>query len=224
MKVSWTSALPDIIAQQIPFAIQEALNDTARESADAARADAAKGLKIRRKSLLRFFIRAPREFRATKTKHTARVVVAGPQSDPNRGSILAGQETGLPKLPNKGRFVAIPARGAVTAGGNLKRGAALNSLKPFRDKGKVALGAKGTVIVKSKSGVPVLLQRQKGGKARVLWLFTRFATMTKRLGFAAAVHRTVGRNLQRNLGRSLTKAIASARRITRGGGTASSRL
>ena len=220
MKVTWQSSLPDLIARQIPFAIQEALNDVAREAADAARAEAAKGMTIRNRSLLRFFIRAPREFRATKTKHSARVIVAGPKSDPNRGSILTGQETGKPKTPTKGRFVAIPARDARSAGvSRLKRGTDLKTLGPFRDKGKVAIGAKNTVIVTAKSGARVLLQRQKGGRARVLWLFTKYAKMTKKLGFSAAVYRTVNKNLQRNLGRSLTKAIASARRITSAGGT-----
>lgn len=230
IKATWYSKLGDVATQQLPFAIAQALNDTAREAAEEARTEAGKKLNVRNRNLLKFFIRAPAESKATKTRHTARVVVAGPKTNARRGEILAQQEDGGRKTATSGKYVAIPGR-AITKGAGGKRdilrNAKLSSFKPFTRTGKVITGQKNTFLIKDKSsGLPVLLQRFGRGRrnARVLWIFVKQSRLTPKLGFDKAVKRTVGKNLTRNIGRSLTKAIATAKTVTQGGGVTSSRL
>ena len=227
MKAHWTSRLGDIATRQLPFALAQALNDTAKTAAEEARVEAAKRLNVKRSSFLRFFIRNPTEHRATKAKHTARVVTAGPQSDPTRGSILAQHEESGVKTPFSRPLIAKPSREILQSVGgkrSIPRGTALNLFKPFVRDGQATTGRKGAFLVKAKgSGTPVLLQRI-GGRVRALYVYVRSTRLTPKLGFGKAVVRVVRRDLDRNIGKRLTAAIASAREVTSGGGRTSSRL
>jgi hypothetical protein len=227
MKAHWTSRLDDIAKNQLPFAIANALNDTAKAAAAEAREEAGKRLNIRKKSLLSIFIRTPADQRATKKKLSARVMVAGPKSDPTRGPVLAAHEVDGIKTPNKGRYVAMPGREIMSKGarGGVKRGFELAKFKPFLRAGpKKSYGKMGTFLVTSKkSGIPMLLQ-PIGKRLRVLWLFVKQTRMTANLGFDKAVRRAIKRDMTRNVGTRLTQAIASAKQVTKGGGVTSSRL
>jgi hypothetical protein len=242
MKAVWTSRLGSLARDQLPFAISQALNDTAREAATEARTAAAKGLNVKKRGLLTLFIRNPSEFKATKQRHSARVMVGGPKSDPARGNILTQQEESGSKRPFRGRFVAMPSREiSAKVGGKrvLKAGNELRNFKPFStpvDSGNATPnGKRGTriegrkntfVVFRKGSGLPILLQRYGRGKqqTRALWLWVKQTRLVPRLGFGKAVLKVVRRDLDTNIGRRLTQAIASAKVITKGGGVTSSRL
>ena len=226
MKAVWTSKLEDIAKSQIAFAAANALNDTAKSAADDARTEAGKLMNIRRKNLLRVFIRPPTEHKATKRKLTARVVVAGPKSDPSRGPVLASHEEPGIKTPNRGQYVAMPGREIRTGkGGHVKPGFALKNFKPFLRAGaRKSYGQKRTWIVRSKkTGTPMLMQAV-GKRVRVLWLFVERTRLLARLGFRKSVAKTVQRDFDNHMRTRMSQAIASAKTITRGGGVQSTRL
>ena len=242
MQAHWTSKLDDIARRQLPFALAQALNLTAKAAAVEARASAAVRLNVRKKGLLNIFIRAPAEQRATKTKLSARVMVGGPKTDPERGSILAQQEATGTKRPFRGNLVAIPSREISSKVGGkrvVKPGFELKNFKPFSTPidgaNATAHGARGSriegrkntyVVFQRGTGLPILLQRYGRGKkqTRALWLWVRQSGLTPKLGFGRAVIKTVRGTLDKEIGAQLTKAIASAKAVTTGGGVASSRL
>jgi hypothetical protein len=219
MDVTWTTKLPDIIEKQLPFGIANGLNDTAKTAAKEAQVEAQRGLNIKSASLVRFFIRAPNALRATKTRQVASVIVGAPDSaPPDRGSVLAQQETPGAKSPFSSQFVAVPARYVLqsTSGGkrSIRRGYELKDFKPFS--GPIAPGTKGarkTFIIRSAdTGLPVLMQRM-GKQLRALWIFVHRSRLTGKLGFEKAVSRAAQRDLRVNLDSRIAEAILSAREI-----------
>ncbi len=242
MKAHWTSKLGDIANRQLPFALAMALNETAKKAAVEARPEAKKRLNIKRNALLERFIRANAENRATKTKLSARVMVGGPKSNPERGSILAQHEDRGTKRPYSGNLVAMPSREITTKVGggvrSIKRGYELKNFKPFSShfsNNRTANGRHGSriegqkntyVVFRSGSGLPILLQRYGKGlrQTRALWLWVRQTGLMPRLGFSKSVLKSVLKHNEREIGLALTKAIASAKAVTSGGGVTSSRL
>lgn len=242
MRAHWTSKLEDIAKSQLAQGLAWGLNDTAKDAAEEARTGAQKGLNIRKRGLLTLFIRNPTEHKATKTKLSARVMVGGPKSDPARGSILTQQEDTPSKRPFRGNLVAMPSREIYRKVGGkrtIKPGFGLNLFKPFSTpvdganrtangkRGSRIEGRKNTFVVfRRGTGLPILLQRY--GKAqratRALWIWVRQTRLTKQLRFTPSVEKAVDTKHVANLGRGITRAIASAKQVTRGGGVTSSRL
>jgi hypothetical protein len=129
------------------------------------------------------------------------------------------------KGPNKGQYVAMPGRDIRTGkGGGVKRGYALSNFKPFLRAGpNKSYGRQQTFIVKSKSGIPMLMQA-RGKRLRVLWLFVQRTRLLPRLGFRKAVRKAFVRDFDKHMRVRMSQAIASAKTITRGGGVQSMRL
>jgi hypothetical protein len=243
MRVTWTSRLDDIAKNQLAQGIAWGLNDTAQEAVTLARQTAMKRLAIKKPGLLNVFMRTPVDGKATKRKLSARVLLAGPKSDPQRGSVLAQQEDTDQKRAFRGRLVAMPSRDIMQKIGGkrvLKPGYALKNFKPFSTPVDAGLnqtpnGARGTriegrkntyVVFRKGSGLPILLQRYGKGKqqVRALYLWVKAVRLPKRLGFTSSVTTRVRQRNAENIGRGITKAIASAREVVKGGGVTSSRL
>lgn len=241
-RVVWTSRLGDIARSQLAQGIAWGLNDTAQDAAGAARDSAAKNLNVRKRGILNTFIRTPTEHKATKAKLSARVLLAGPKSDPSRGSVLAQQEDTPIKTAFRGRLVAMPSREIMSkAGGKrvVKPGYALSLFKPFSSpvdgnnatpngkRGTRIEGRKNTFVTfRRGSGLPILLQRYGKGQrqVRVLYLWVKSVRLPRKLGFGSSVTAKVKQVNERNIARGIARAIASAREITKGGGVASSPL
>ena len=131
------------------------------------------------------------------------------------------------KTPQGGKYVAIPGRALLATGGgkrSIPRAMELRNLKPFtKGKGGKLTGARQTFLVKTKSGLPLVMQ-STGKQARVVWLFVKRSRLTAKLGFHEAVERRVKADVARTVGMRLTQAIASAKKIVKGGGVTSTRL
>ena len=244
MKATWTSKLPDIAQNQIPIASANAINKVTDRAASQTRVAAAGVMNIKKRSLLVYFIRAPREDRATKKKLSGRVMIGAPKtaSDQTRGIILAQHADAGSKTPFRGRYVAMPSREISSKVGGkrlVKAGSGLQSFKPFSSpvdganatangkRGSRIEGRKNTFVVFRKgSGMPILLQRYGRGlkQTRALWLWVKSTNLTKRLPFNDIVTKVWDRRMKAELQSELGKAIASARQITKGGGVASTPL
>ena len=237
MAVTWTSKITDVANNQIPFAIAGTLNLLAQSAAVEAREAAAAGMNVKNKTLLKFFIRAPAESKATKTRLKARVVVKSPKSSKSdRGNILTQQEEWGSKLPLSGRSVAMPSRDIRKPGSKREiiRGTELKNFRPFRTQSfidsrqTVAVGAKNSFFVTLKkgraAGKKMLLQRfGRGGKSvRGLWLFVPQTRLTPKLRFNKTVRNHVQKNIAAAFKRSFSQALASARPLK--GATQSSRI
>jgi hypothetical protein len=243
MKVTWESKLDDVAKRQLPFALAMALNKVAKQAAVEARPEAAKRLNIRKKALLALFIRANAENRATKTKLSARVMVGGPKSDPQRGSILAQHEERGTKRPFRGNLVAMPSREITTKGSGkreIKRGYELRNFKPFSSpidaaRNQTPSGRRGSriegrrntfVVFRAGTGMPILLQRFGRGlrQTRALWIWVRQTGLTQRLGFSKSVLETVRKRIEPDIAAEIAKAVQSARSVQKVGGQVGTRL
>jgi hypothetical protein len=245
MKATWVSKLPDIAANQLPIASANAINKVTDRAASQTRVAVAGVMNIKKRSLLVYFIRAPREDRATKKKLKGRVMIGAPKtaSDQTRGSILAQHAERGSKKPFKGRFVAMPSREISSKIGGkriVKPGYGLQNFKPFStpiDNGsnQTPSGARGSriegrkntfVVFRKGTGMPILLQRYGRGlrQTRALWLWVRSTNLTKRLPFEDIVTKVWERRMQAELSAEMGKAVASARTVTSGGGVVSTPL
>jgi hypothetical protein len=227
MATTWTSRIANVSRKQIPQATANALNVLARGAAEDARAAGAT-MTIRERSLLRFFIRAPRDLQATKTRLVARVVVSAPKSAPaDRGNVLTQQEESGVKRPQSGRSVAMPSRDIRKPGAKRKviRGTELKNFLPLRQQSfvnsrqTVTAGRKNSFVVTLRkgraAGRSMLLQRYGRGKRSVrgLWLFVRQTRLTPKLRFNATTKRHVQREVAAAFKQGFSQALATARAL-----------
>lgn len=106
----WAQAMGAVARKQLPFASSVALTRTARDCADAIRADAPKRFRLRSQ----WIVKGIGSTRALKIDwpHPRASVYAGWHPRQNRtDDFLELQEAGGRKRPKRGRFVYIPMRG-----------------------------------------------------------------------------------------------------------------
>lgn len=242
MKVTWQSKLPDIVSQQLPFAIAQTANALAQMAADDIRDEARRKLKVRSTTLLRFFVRGPSE-RATKQKPTARVFIGAPKGakDPERGNLLIQHDvdgTNV-KRPFRSDSLMVPTKQYRQESGGrprswkaLKRDMGIGTKRGIATRGNL-LGAGRrfrTYLIEAKTGKlagrTLLFARDGTGKRNTSLLYMSAPQIKNpvRLRSRAIAAIRVRKSASTLMGRELTRAVASAKAVTKGGGVASTRL
>jgi hypothetical protein len=242
MKVHWTSKLPDIAANQLGFASANLLNELAKLGADDVRSDVKKRLDVRSSTLARFFVKGPAE-RATKAKLKAQVYVGAPKGnkDPQRGNLLVQHDvdgTNV-KKPIRSDSLMVPttqyrreSRNRPRLWSAFKRDMGINTKRGISPRGGL-LGAGRrfrTYLIRARKGVlagrTLLFVRTGVGKGQsdLLYVSRPLIKNPKRLTSRATVTARVAKSAPMLMGREMTRAIASAKQVTRGGGVTSSRV
>lgn len=185
------------VAYEIPSAVRNTLNDTARDIQREARVGLHKKFDVKKKTFVERQIYIGPEDKATREKWSARVSVRGPGG---QASTLEKFESVGKKVARQGR-IAVPAKAFRTTGGHVKPEIALDKLLPLVEmsgqytklrktrgglvRGKTItskrqlVGKRGTFLVTLKgSGLEALVRRAKGqpkgwNKTEILWVFKK---------------------------------------------------
>jgi hypothetical protein len=241
MKVSWTSKLPDIVANQLPFAIAQTANELAKMAADDIREDARRKMDVRSSTFLRFFIRGPSE-RATKRKPTARLFIGAPKGAKNqdRGNLLVQHDvdgTNL-KRPFRSREMMVPTKSYRQESRNrprkwkdYKRDMGMGTRRGITSGNLQGMGRRfRTYLIRVKSGMhagkSILFLRTGTGKrnSEALYVSAPAVKLKGRLRSRAMAAIRIRKSASGILSREMGKAIASAKQVRQGGGVASSPL
>jgi hypothetical protein len=241
MKVAWTSQLTDIAKNQIPFAAAQTNNELAKLAADDIRGYAKRKLRVRSPTLLKFFVRGP-DKRGTKADPRARVAVSAPKGakDPQRGNLLIQHDvdgTNV-KKPFKGNSMMVPTRQYKQESGGkprlwsvFKRDMGIGTKRGLGRGNNLGTGRRfATYLIKSRRGKTAgqtLLFLRTGvgrGRSELLYAEQPLVRNPRRLRTKALTELRVRKSSALIMKRELSKAIASAKAVTRGGGVASTRL
>ena len=238
MKAHWTSRLGDIATRQLAIASAQSANTLASMAADDLRADAKAALNVRSATFLRYFIKGPSK-RATKAVPVARVFVGAPPSakDKDRGNLLIqhDEEGTNTKRPFSSPALMVPtkayraaSRGAPRKWKEFKRDMGMGTKRGIASGGLLGMGRRfETYLVKSKrTGRTLLWLRTGVGRfaSELLYVSKPMVKIPRRTRTRQTVTERLEKSAAQVMGRELTKAIASAREVTNGGGRTSSRL
>jgi len=242
MRAVWTSRLADVAKNQIPFAAAKTNNELAQMAGNDIRDYARRKLNVRSPTLLRFFVKGP-EKRGTKADPRARVYVGAPKGakDPQRGNLLVQHDvdgTNV-KRPIRSDSLMVPtkeyrrdSRGKPRLWSAFKKDMGIGTKRGSLGRGNnLATGRRSPVyLIKAKrgklAGRTLLFLRTGVGRNQsdLLYVSAPLIKNPRRLRSKALVEIRVRKSSASIMGRELTKAIASAKAVTSGGGVTSSRL
>lgn len=186
--------LTDIAQRQLPFAMSQALNDAAKDGAEAI----VDHLRARLDRPTPFTLRGTYVKRSSKRKLTAIVGIKDIQAE-----YLGRLDTGGVRRP-RGRALLVPVDARLNKYGNLSRGAMQRLTK------------RKNVFVGRVKGVGGVWQRpskraKPGAAPKLLVRFTDRAEYERQLDVERAVERAVRAGFPRHLVRRLTAAMTAAR-------------
>jgi hypothetical protein len=167
------------LSRQMPFATATALNLLADQFQRVQQESVRRNFTLRQE---RFILNTIKRLRgtdfATKQKLQATVRV-----DPTRDHLARHEKGGIKTAIQGKPYVAIPLPDLRrTKRGLVPRKLYPSAFKPFTDKGKVTVGAQDSMILPTKSGNRVLLQR-KAKHNLALYLFVPSVQITPTLHF-----------------------------------------
>jgi hypothetical protein len=231
MKASFRSTLSTAVSRNLAFAAATALNATARNAAEAIRADIRRGVNLRKEGLTRYFVRGPAP-RATRAKLTARVVVGAPATAANRdrGSIVLQHDedggTGS-KQPRQGSRLMVPAQDLRRRMRREEKGSNPDSWRAIRrdlNAGKDALTVRrgrlmgmgkrrSTYAVLSRTGQLLVFERRGRGKrnTELLYFSKPGVRLRRRFGARRSARRVVDRELLRQFRVATAQALSTMR-------------
>lgn len=223
------------VAFEVPSAVRNALNDTARDIQRDTRAGLNKKFDVRKKSFIERQVYIAPEDKATRDKWSTRVQIRGPGG---QTSTLEKFESVGKKVARQGR-IAVPAKDFRTGGGHVKPEIALDKLLPLvqmggqytklrKTKGGLVrgktftskqqlVGKRGTFLVTLKgSGLEALVRRAKGqpkgwNKTEILWVFKKSVDVGKPLRFVFDATGLANRFLPVRAGEAIEAALKRAR-------------
>jgi hypothetical protein len=241
MRAVWTSKIPDLIANQLPFAIAQTANALASMAADDIREDARRKMDVRSSTFLRFFVRGPSE-RATKKKPTARLFIGAPKGAKNqdRGNLLVQHDVDgtNTKTPFKQQTMMVPtkkyrqeSRNRPRKWKDFRKDLGINTKRGLGRGANLGTGRRyQTYLIRVKNGPhagkTMLFLRTGTGKrnSEPLYVSAPALKLKGRLRSQAMAAIRIRKSASLIMGREMGKAIASAKQVTSGGGVTSSRL
>lgn len=216
------------LGRELPRATRNTLNDLAREAQAKIRAGAAQEFNVLRPAFLNRAVYVGPGDRATTEKLIARVSLAGPAPDIYSQHDESGDGR---KVVRQGRNLVIPARAIRTTGGHVARGMRFSDFKPFvtqggaatslRRKGGRLVGGKSTqlrgqvvgrrgafFVTLRSSGLPALMQRQRGeASPRLLYILKPAVTLPRRFAFHTWAEQAIAASYDAIVARELDRAL-----------------
>jgi hypothetical protein len=205
----------DTMRRQMPYATSVAINECLKKAQVAQRAHQRSAFDVRNTRFMDLSVKI-KPF-AKKTKPEG-VIWTDPPGGASRADVVMQHERGGTKKPIDGPHIAVPV--------NIRRGArgVPYNLRPRRlgfqktVKGtSVAVGEVGTLLIRSKGGKGVIVQRRGGtGKRadlKVLYALVPKVTIKPRLKFYTNVWASFRANWRGEFTKALTNAIKTARAV-----------
>ncbi len=205
---------------QLPFAIKEAINDTAKDAQRAQRAGMPQRFTIRRKAWVERGIKI-KPF-ATKRRLVATIAVDPPGGE-SRADILTRHEERGFRVPFKGRALAVPIEARankqdVVAKRNRPKAFAFREMVRGTGGTRVFKGQKRTFMIQRPDGTGWILKRTGRGKhgslfegTSVLYVLDKSVPIESRLQFVNTVTDTVQVTFKGHFSRSFDRAVRTAR-------------
>jgi len=199
------------VLRQLPYSLRDALNDTAKDFQRAEQNLVLREFNVTQPTFILNSIKVGRDGFARANKLFVTIEI-----NPERNQLAKFERGGVEQSIAGKRYLAIPSRDVKLT----KRGAVPRSLYPGRfgpftdvDRGSVlATGQDRTFIVRSKSGIPVLLQRTGKGKVRAIAIYKPEVNLGPgRLHFLQTAEATARSAWKPNFTRAWARNIATAR-------------
>lgn len=203
----------DVKENQIPFAVSQSINDTAKEFQRVQIAHDASVFAQRRGPWQAQSIKITHF--ATKAANWATIGVHPPGAGgDDRADILAKFEDDTEKTPFRGRYVPIPTIFIKRTKSDVVPASLFPSQLHLHSVGNRIVGDQRTFLIHTKAGQPIILQRiGKGGRSMTaaIWTFAPFVRITPDLDFAANALATIDSGWRVNFERRFADAMATAK-------------
>lgn len=209
-----------LFRDQLPFAIKEAINHTAKDAQRAQHAGMEQRFTIRRRAWVQRGIKI-KPF-ATKRRLVATIAV-DPPGGAARADILTRHEERGFRIPFKGRALAVPIAARankqdVVAKRNRPKAFAFKQMVRGTGGTEVFKGQKRTFMIRRADGTGWILKRVGRGKhgslfegTSVLYVLDTSVPIAERLRFMATVTDTVHVTFNGHFSRSFDRAVRTAR-------------
>jgi hypothetical protein len=197
----------DRLSRQMPFATATALNLLADQFQRVQQASVKRTFTLRQE---RFILNTVKRMRGVDfaTKQNLRATV---RIDPTRDQLARHEKGGLKTAIQGKPYVAIPLPDLRrTKRGLVPRKLYPSAFKPFTDKGTVTTGAQDSMILPTKGGNRLLLQR-KAKRNLALYLFVPSVQITPALHFQDNALATARSGWPSAFAQGWARAVATAR-------------
>lgn len=207
-------------AQQIPFAMSNAINDTAKRIQEYQRRYMNMVFEVRRASFVNRAVKI-KPF-AKKTLPVA-VLKVEPPGGPARANVITRHERGGDRRPTSGRALSVPIEARRTKAGVVRknerpRAFAFNrAYSSMRTRSEVYLGNRRTFMVRKADGSGFIAQRTGAGRTgtregiRVLYALKTRTPVPARLQFVENARFVFDREFTSIFAMAYTRAIQTAR-------------